>query len=80
MALEPKRERGDYCGGASFAAANQARFNHTASAVQRLLKFVAAEGVGRVNHVFRAERGFAATALKEHHNFRRLGACGADLS
>jgi len=63
-----------------FAAANQASFEHTASAVQRLLKFVASEGVQRINRVFRAERGFAATALKEHHNFRKWGAPGSDLS
>src|SRR6185437_6920519 len=81
-ALEPRRERGGYYGGgwAPFAAANQAWFDHSASAVQHLLKFVAAKGVRRVNSVFRAERGFPATALMEHHNFRRLGARGADLS
>src|SRR5262249_44619381 len=68
------------CGWAPFAAANQAWFDHTASAVQRLLKFVAAKGVQRANSVFGAERGFTATALKEHHNFRKLGARGAELS
>jgi hypothetical protein len=56
---------------ASFAAANQAWLKNTVSAVQRLLKNVAAYGVGRLKMRFRATRGFAATALMEHHNLPR---------
>jgi len=55
----------------SFAAANQAWFEDTASAVQRLLKNVAADGVGHLKMRFRATRGFAVTALMEHHNLPR---------
>jgi hypothetical protein len=64
----------------SFAAANQARFEDSASAVQRLLKNVAAYGVGRLGTRFQAIRGFAATALKEHHNLRKWGSDRPDLS
>jgi hypothetical protein len=64
----------------SFAAANQARFEDTASAVQRLLKFVAADGVIGLKSAFPEERGFAATALMEHHKFRNLGAKRPELS
>jgi hypothetical protein len=64
----------------SFAAANQARFEDSASAVQRLLKFVAADGVWIGKSVFPAGSGFAATALMEHHFLRKLGAKRADLS
>jgi hypothetical protein len=45
-----------------------------------LLKFVAAKGKEGLNRVFRDERGFAATTLKEHQNFRQLSAGGAELS
>jgi hypothetical protein len=63
-----------------FAAANQARFEDTARAVQRLLKFVAADGVGKFNTVFPGSSGFVATALKKHHNLWRWGAKRPDLS
>ena len=65
---------------ASFAAANQAWFKDTASAVQRLLKNVAAYGVERRKTRFPPTRGFAATALMEHHNLPRWGANRTDLS
>jgi hypothetical protein len=64
----------------SFAAANQARYEDTVSAVQRLLKFVAADGVIQVKSAFPARRGFAATALKEHHKSRRWVAKRPELS
>jgi hypothetical protein len=65
---------------AAFAAANQARFEDTASAVQRLLKNVAADGAGGPKTRFGAIRGFTATALMEHHNLRKLGSDRPDLS
>jgi len=64
----------------SFAAANQARFEDTASAVQRLLKFVAANDVRRFKKVFPVARGFVATALKKHHNLWKWDAKRPDLS
>jgi hypothetical protein len=45
-----------------------------------LLKFVAANGVGVLKLPFLRFRGFIATALKELHNLRNLGAGQADLS
>jgi hypothetical protein len=63
-----------------FAAANQARFEDTACAVQRLLKFVAADGVERFNIDFPGLSGFVATALKKHHNLWKWGAKRPDLS
>jgi hypothetical protein len=70
----------DEAGLASFAAANQAWFEDTASAVQRLLKNVAAYGVSRLSTRFRTTRGFVATALMEHHNLPRWGSDRPDLS
>jgi hypothetical protein len=64
----------------SFAAANQAWFKDTASAVQRLLKIVAAYDVRRLVTRFPPTRGFAATALMEHHNLPRWGSDRTDLS